>query len=388
MLFILESFLAYFISVLLPSHMLINYIFSDFFLILLFVSTQYILFKNKYLNWTSIFILYLILNSFAGLIATALVFSNGVVFTNNEIAPIVVPFIFQACTLITFYYLAQYIKDKLIAQNIIITKKILYILICPVFLQYFIYDFYFVYQTKEYLILFILSIFTTITVIITLYRQLKAYEESTQNYIFTNLLKSSKEQMNQMIENEEALKGLRHDLKNHLIVMQGLLKEDNTMKLKEYLHEITPMFDIHQPKIYCKNIYLNTLFNNRIAEYKEITFHISIHPNFCSHFSDVDLYILISNLLDNSIQELETYTSLDQKIEISLDEKKGFQILNIRNPLSHIKTLSTEKPDINNHGIGLSIIKKIVRKYDGEMQINQNTYFEVKILFCLNYPNK
>lgn len=379
----IESLLDYFISVFLPEQMQFSYMAADFLLIILFSSIQTLIFKSNIFKWRINFTIHLILNIIYGVIATVQLFVIESFSLNNSLLSSVSPFIFQFTSFILFLAIAKFIQSKISTIENNITSEYFYILLFPSILQYCIYDFYFVYGSHEYLILFILSIFATITLIITLYRQLKISEERTQNIIFTNLLKTSKEQMNQMIENEDALKEIRHDLKNHLIVMQGLLKDKQYNQLEIYLNDITPMFDVHQPKIYCQNIYLNTLLNHKVAEYQNIDFHIQIHPSFCTHFSDVDLYILISNLLDNAIQELSIHPSLIQEIEILLTIEEAFQIIKIRNPLSQTKTLKTEKIDSENHGIGLSIIKKLVKKYDGEMLIHQDAYFEVKIVFCL-----
>lgn len=382
-LFIFESFFDFFITILLPRQFGISYLYTDVLSIVMFILFQYIMFKNEHANFIIVLAIHLILNFFSWLFVISLLLIQEFFLQNNSFLQLSLPFLFQMITIPIFYKVSKFIKlnFSIIKQNI--TLNHLFILFCPTLLQYSLFYFYTFLKDKEYLILLAISTSITIVLLISLYRQLKISEERTQNIIFTNLLKTSKEQMNQIIENEDALKEIRHDLKNHLIVMQGLLKDKKYNQLEIYFNDITPMFDVHQPKIYCQNIYLNTLLNHKVAEYQNIDFHIQIHPSFCRHFSDVDLYILISNLLDNAIQELSIHPSLIQEIEILLTIEDAFQIIKIRNPLSQTKTLKTEKIDSENHGIGLSIIKKLVKKYDGEILIKQDTYFEVKIVFCL-----
>lgn len=387
---IFETLLEFFLTVLLPEKMSLNsYFISDLSMIIVYTSLSTLLFKSRVFNWTSNLAVQLSLNAIFGIITTFFVFIKDSLFSCDTLeATLIITFAIQITALLAFYFIAKFLNSKISTIENSLTSEYLYILFFPSILQYFIFDFYYTYGSNEYLILFVLSVLATITVLITIYRQLKISEERTQNIVFTNLLKTSKEQMNQMIENEDSLKEVRHDLKNHLIVMQGLLKDEQYDQLETYLSNITPMFDIHQPRIYCQNIYLNTLLNHKVAEYREIDFDIQVYPSFCGYFSDVDLYILVSNLLDNAIQELTTHSSLDKTIHLSLEVKDAFQIIKISNPLSQEKTLKTEKKDVENHGLGLSIIRKIVKKYDGEMLIKQDNNFEVKILFCLSFPEK
>lgn len=380
----IEILLYYFINVYLTTFGNLEYVFSYVLLTFLLILFQAIIFEDTlFKSWMTSLIACLFLVSFTGLMNTLILRILSPLMIINPFINMIVTLISQLIYLLFFSFLSIFIRKKIRNIEIIYSKNYLFILIIPVLLQYCIYIFYFNSLTTETLILFLFSFLTIIILALILYKQLQLIEKSSKNRILSNLLDSSRKQFNQMIENEKALQEIRHDLKNHLIIIQSLNNEKNYTELSNYLNKINPIFNKVQPKIYCENIYLNTLLNEKIAEYKNIEFNISISPGYCDNFEDLDLCILVSNLLDNAIEELSKHLDLEQTIHLTMYQKNNFKILAIRNPLSCYKTLQTEKKEAQDHGFGLSIIENIVNKYNGNYTIIQEDYFEVKIVFCL-----
>ena len=91
---------------------------------------------------------------------------------------------------------------------------------------------------------------------------------------------------------------------------------------------------------------------------------------------------ILGNLIDNAIEaeqkEEEPY------IEISIKQEKVFLIISIRNKCTKMEKLDiskTSKRDSQFHGIGLKSVKKLVKKYDGEISLDlKNQEFVVNIL--------
>lgn len=284
--------------------------------------------------------------------------------------------------LILFYFLAKYMRKKAQFINKKLTEDFLLILFLPSILQYSIYVMYIHNPSSDYVILFILSTFLNILMLVNLYKKLKDREEILKTKMTSTLIQASQNQFNLMIKNEESLRHMRHDLKNHLIVIQSLNENGNQKELSNYLNKIMKHFNNPQPKIYCQNLYLNTLINSKINEFPSIHFNIFITSDLTDFIDEMDLTILVSNLLDNAITEIIQHPKLKKEIELKMYEKNAFQIITIENPLSQQKSLETEKTDSSMHGLGLNIIQNIVNKYDGKMNINQSDSFKVSILLC------
>lgn len=383
LLVLIESIVCFLISIYFVQYYRYEYMYSDILSVVILAMFQLLIFKDElFNNKMSVIIAFLLVVLVTGILASIteiLLFS----FQINEFIDYCISFAYQILSIFCCYKVANLIHERCQGLDATVLNKYFYMIIFPITLQYLIYSLFYDYQTRNYFILLIVSVFSTMVLMITLYKQLKEDQRNVQNLIFTNLLNASKEQIDRMLDNEEKLREIRHDLKNHLMVIKALNEESKREDLNKYIQELGFTFSSAQPKIYCRNVYLNALLNNKISEFENVHFDILIHPEFCGHFNDMDLCILISNLLDNAIYELKSYPSLNQIIKISLIEKGDFQMIKVSNPLSRRKDLNTEKKDVLNHGLGLDIVERIVKKYDGEMMICQDEQFVVKIVFCL-----
>ena len=83
-----------------------------------------------------------------------------------------------------------------------------------------------------------------------------------------------------------------------------------------------------------------------------------------------DLNVLLGNLLDNAIDA--SVQTEDKKLKITIKLDKGILFLNICNSCQRIADgrrdfLETTKEDKGNHGIGLKNVRRIVKKYHGDL---------------------
>ena len=75
-------------------------------------------------------------------------------------------------------------------------------------------------------------------------------------------------------------------------------------------------------------------------------------------------------MLDNAIEACEN--ECDPYIEININKQKSFLIINISNRFTGDFSNKTKKKDTYYHGIGLSSVNRIVKKYDGQFSITQD----------------
>ena len=126
------------------------------------------------------------------------------------------------------------------------------------------------------------------------------------------------------------------------------------------------------------------MLNTILAKYghqclhKHIAFHADIRSGIIDFITDTDITSLFCNLLDNSIEAAEH--SPDSFIEISVckREKTPFIVISIinssrKNPFDEQNgKLATTKSNKHEHGFGIKSIRKIVAKYQGDMQMYYN----------------
>lgn len=380
----LESVVCYFLSRYIITCYSVGYLVSDLLLLIIIISLLEWMFNDgKEQTKISIPILVVFLN-FISLIITTVITFLFLPIISGEVWNDVVASLYHIVCLFVFYLLAKFMHGKIQAVNMSLMDDFLLTLLFPTLLQYCIYEMYFHQKTIELFILMVLSLLLNVTMMMNLYKKMKDNEDRLQNEFIQTKLDSAEKQFQAIIENEETIRKIRHDLKNHMMIIRSLNEDGKQKELDEYLNQIIPMLKKQKTNVYCDNMYLNIVLNDKISQYKQIYFDILISKNFCSHFHDMDLSVLISNLLDNAIQELMIHSNLEQRIELKMYEKGNFQMVVIKNPLSTHKDLVTEKIDQQAHGFGYKIIQGIVDKYDGEMLIEQDEYFTVTLMFCIN----
>lgn len=110
---------------------------------------------------------------------------------------------------------------------------------------------------------------------------------------------------------------------------------------------------------------------------------------------DTDMTTLICNLLDNAVDSASRHEENPYiELHISKKERTSFTLLTMvnscrTNPFSpNTGALITHKKDKHRHGYGIKSIKRIIRKYDGDIEIyhsSENSTFHT-IITLKNLP--
>ena len=210
------------------------------------------------------------------------------------------------------------------------------------------------------------------------------YDKVNEIY-FEKLERQAMEQKLLMYENQfelmqqaqKKIDSLRHDFKNHLLLLNSYLEEEKYEKALSYMGEIGYYTKVSGQYINTHNQEIDAILNYMIDKAEKISCKIEtqIEVPDSPFMPGFDLNMLLSNLLDNAIEALE---KTDEKyLFIGLKYQKGLVIIRIYNTFDgKIKKKGiqyiTQKPDKVNHGIGMKNVKEIVEKYNGE-QIIQTT---------------
>ena len=150
------------------------------------------------------------------------------------------------------------------------------------------------------------------------------------------------------IENED-LRKLKHDYKNHLQYIDKLINTNVTSKMNRF----------------CNISYIDSYLNSVIESNNNINF--DIHSTDLSQLSNMgfDILIILMNLIDNALENTSANTI---NIDIVYNHDIIIKVCNYskKNPIKlQFKSLKGE-----NHGLGLKIVNDIVMKYNGETYDN------------------
>lgn len=173
---------------------------------------------------------------------------------------------------------------------------------------------------------------------------------------------------------------LIHDIKKHLqsIVLLNDKKEHD--KINAYIRQLMLSSNLKETARICEHEMLNAILcrYKRQCTNRHIAFHTDIRSGTTDFISDNDLTALFCNLLDNALEAADGFPDAYLEINISKREEISFVVITVinscrKNPFSENNSeLTTHKPDKSKHGFGLKSIRKMVSKYDGNIQMYYN----------------
>lgn len=195
----------------------------------------------------------------------------------------------------------------------------------------------------------------------------------------TILLKKENQYYENQLKNMEystaAWKKIRHDLKNHFIVLKGMLDSGEEEQAKAYLDEFMRSELGNVREIQTGNTAIDSILNYKMLEAEQyaVTFDLDIQIPERLDVSSHAMSIILGNAIDNAIEAAEK--TEEKSIHLILQYTKGRLLIQIRNP--YIGELQkgdsgeylTVKAEKENHGFGLRNIRETVEKVGGVMNI-------------------
>ena len=167
---------------------------------------------------------------------------------------------------------------------------------------------------------------------------------------------------------------------------QREIEQNDLTTAQKILGEQIPLKDTDI--ICCTNSIVDGILQSKKSEciQHNISFEYTILFPEKNDFSFSVLISLFSNLLDNAIESCQMASSLNPKIELSIDYKGDFLIIFMQNTketalIFNSLARKTTKSDSLSHGFGLSIIEEIVKSYDGFCEWeDRGNIFESRIM--------
>lgn len=223
-----------------------------------------------------------------------------------------------------------------------------------------------------FIILMILISTLCFIVISEYYAQMKEMEH--KNKINMDQIKLQYEYFCNKQEDDLKLREIYHDMKNHLLVLQDELENEQK---QQYIKSLLKEVKSYESYIDTGNDFLNSIINEKYKEAasKGIEFDVQIDFSNISFIAPIDICTIFSNAIDNAIEACEKITNQGQK-GMSIKARKirnfltiAFENTNGEKLLIENEEIVTTKKDKQNHGFGLNNIKRAVEKYEGECKI-------------------
>lgn len=159
-----------------------------------------------------------------------------------------------------------------------------------------------------------------------------------------------------------------------------LISENRGDEIITYLNRLNPD-NIYRDLFLSGNHVIDVVINQKILRARNSGIHLQCDvqvPEFKA-IKDSDLNVLLSNLLDNAIEAVERWSnsseydqSKDAVISFRLRLNNDYLLIREQNPCVGVKKgknhkLVSSKSNQLMHGIGMQSIRRIVEKYNGNM---------------------
>ena len=176
----------------------------------------------------------------------------------------------------------------------------------------------------------------------------------------------------ELAERQKVSNKTMHDLKNQMFALSEAMKTAPG-KTQEIMENITgrifaasPMkitgIDAVDSLIFTKQQQMETL---------GIRFEHAVYISPGCSVDPLDMCILLGNLLDNAIEANEHIAPESRYVSLSITQQEQWLSITIRNAASRVvpldgKTIRTTKAQKELHGFGLSSVREIASKYQGD----------------------
>lgn len=194
------------------------------------------------------------------------------------------------------------------------------------------------------------------------------------------------------LKDEQRVREIYHDMKNHLLVLQAQLKEsrntDNQGKRQETEKMISKLqneISAYGNYIQTGNAFLDVILKDKMTQAKEkqIDFLAEIDFSKGGFIEGLDISTIFGNAFDNAIEACIKLPEEERMITVKTGVRNHFFLILIENSANDFSETTTKEDDFL-HGFGKKNIQKSVAKYQGSCQWNyENGIFSLSILFPL-----
>ena len=190
-------------------------------------------------------------------------------------------------------------------------------------------------------------------------------------------------------QQETQVRRLRHDLRNHLTVIRGLLERGDEPGALHYLDQLTGSPALRGTRRLCENEAANVVLAAKAEalEREGAAADLSVSLPRDLPVADADLCALLGNALDNALEG--SRGSPERQITVRCKADKGLFMLRVENSLGGpVKPdLATTKANKSAHGFGLPGMREIAERYGGTLEAGVRAgRFELLVCLPLGRP--
>lgn len=175
----------------------------------------------------------------------------------------------------------------------------------------------------------------------------------------------------------EQYASFQHDMKNHLLVLSGLIQGANYQAAEQYADKLQASCKSLSIPVFTGNLILDTLLKEKLSHARhceiQTVCRVRIPSDF--HADDMDLCVVFSNILDNAITACMQVEPSKRALSLSTKGRANFLVIESTNSVAVSGPIQ--------RGIGLRNIEHIAKKYQGATEIEHaDETFRISVLLC------
>ena len=216
-----------------------------------------------------------------------------------------------------------------------------------------------------------------------LFRSMRELSEKTiadeRALWYEQLLDQQQSYYSYILADQEEASHIRHDMRNQIQTVYALMQSGDSDTAQAQLGELTRMTEQHQS--FCRNRIVDAILHVKELQYRDRGIKLQCQ---CSVPDDLavagtDLCSLFSNLLDNAANAVDPLEPQEKIVSLSSVFDNNVFTVRCENPYPGEESLlPSHRPD--GHGLGLSILEDLAKRYQGEMNTEtDNEIFKVTL---------
>ncbi len=209
-----------------------------------------------------------------------------------------------------------------------------------------------------------------------------------ENVLFERKLESYANQLDVLMQSEEKISALRHDMKHHLneLLIMAKRNEDRNHEITDYIQNMQMFMENKSEYSNSGNKEVDSILNYMLNKAQEVLEEVEYKINIPKEMEVrlFDLNVILGNLLENAIQAASR--SKEKKLFLLMRFEKGMLFINVWNTyegglIKNEKDYLTTKEKAAQHGIGLKNVERVIHSYHGNIAISDtDNIFDVKIM--------
>ena len=233
------------------------------------------------------------------------------------------------------------------------------------------YGFYGVLSFWHYLI----SISAILVMIVMFQNWKEMQQEQLEQELVLNQVSDMKKHIEEVEKLYQDIRSLRHDMGNHIQMIEHLTALHNTKDATEYLEHLKKEWDEVSPAIKTGSPVIDVILLEKLREAneKQIRFFADFHYPKDTKLNVFDLSVIMNNALNNCMENVNGSTPY---ISISSFKKNSVFMIIVKNSFQGQLNLGDgDLPETTKsgkeHGIGLNNIRRAAKMYMGDISMEQ-----------------